>query len=76
MFHYWLGGNRDLYLIESWDAGKSFGREQKLGNGSWALNACPMDGGGLAIDKKGNLTTVWRREDKYFPVSLEIRRRS
>ncbi|MDZ4710094.1 MAG: sialidase family protein [Saprospiraceae bacterium] len=76
MFHYWLGGNRDLYLIESWDAGKSFGREQKLGNGSWALNACPMDGGGIAIDKKGNLTTVWRREDKYFPVSLEIRRRS
>ena len=66
MFRNWLHGNRDLYLIRSSDAGNTFGNAQKLGNGSWALNGCPMDGGALAIDKSGNVFTVWRREGKMF----------
>lgn len=66
MFRNWLKGNRDLYLIRSSDAGKSFGQAQKLGNGSWKLNGCPMDGGGLVIDKNGNPKTVWRREGKIY----------
>ncbi len=66
MFRNWLHGNRDLYLISSSDAGNNFGDAQKLGNGSWALNGCPMDGGALAMDKSGNVFTVWRREGKMF----------
>lgn len=66
MFRNWLNGNRDLYLMHSADAGKSFGQAQKLGNESWALNGCPMDGGSLAIDNNGNLQTVWRRQGKIF----------
>jgi hypothetical protein len=62
MFRNWLKGNRDLYLIQSSDGGNSFGEAQKLGNGSWALNGCPMDGGGLVIDKNGNAETVWNRK--------------
>jgi hypothetical protein len=62
MFRNWLNGNRDLYLIQSADGGNTFGQAQKLGNGSWALNGCPMDGGGLAIDKNGNVETVWNRK--------------
>jgi len=33
-----------------------------LGNGSWALNGCPMDGGGLAINENGSAETVWNRK--------------
>ena len=66
MFRNWLNGNRDLYLIKSSDAGKTFGQAQKLGNESWKLNGCPMDGGGLVINKNGNSETVWRREEKIY----------
>lgn len=69
MFRNWLNGNRDLYLISSSNGGKTFGQAQKLGVGSWKLNGCPMDGGGLAVDKKGTPETVWRREGKIFKSS-------
>lgn len=66
MFRNWLQGNRDLYLIHSSDGGASFGKAQKLGEGSWKLNGCPMDGGGLAIDENGDVQTVWRRKNTIF----------
>ncbi len=66
MFRNRLKGNRDLYLIQSTDGGASFGKAQKLGTGSWKLNACPMDGGGLAIDKNGKVQTVWKRNENIF----------
>jgi len=62
MFRNWLNGNRDLYLIQSSDNGNTFGQAQKLGNGSWALKGCPMDGGGIAINNIGNPETVWNRK--------------
>ncbi|HEU5052111.1 MAG TPA: sialidase family protein [Hanamia sp.] len=66
MFRNWLGGNRDLYLLHSTDGGVSFSPAQKLGEGSWILNACPMDGGGLAINENGKVQTVWRRKDSIY----------
>ena len=66
MFRNLLKGNRDLYLIQSVDEGYSFRQAKKLGTGSWKLNACPMDGGGLAVDQSGNPETVWRREEKIY----------
>jgi len=66
MFRNWLDGNRDLYLIQSSDGGNTFGQAQKLGNGSWALNGCPMDGGKVVIDKNGNPETVWNRKGTIF----------
>ncbi len=62
MFRNWLDGNRDLYLIQSSDNGVNFGRVQKLGTGSWALTGCPMDGGGISINKNGDPETVWNRK--------------
>jgi len=62
MFRNWLNGNRDLYLIQSSDSGDTFGQAKKLGRGSWALNGCPMDGGGIAISNRGNPETVWNRK--------------
>lgn len=69
MFRNWLNGNRDLYLIKSSNSGKSFGLARKLGNGSWKLNGCPMDGGGLAIDNTGTPETVWRRGGKIYAAT-------
>ncbi|CAN5710581.1 hypothetical protein BH10BAC2_BH10BAC2_16690 [soil metagenome] len=65
MFRNFLQGNRDLYLIESADAGATFGAAQKLGNGNWQLDGCPMDGGGLSMATQ-NIQTVWRRKDSIF----------
>jgi hypothetical protein len=72
MFRNWLGGNRDLYLTKSTDGGKSFKQAEKLGVGSWKLNGCPMDGGGLAINKSGNAETVWRRGGKIYAATLRM----
>ncbi|MDQ6845260.1 MAG: glycoside hydrolase [Bacteroidota bacterium] len=66
MFRNFLSGNRDLYLTESSDNGKTFGQAQKLGNGSWKLDGCPMDGGGIAINKNKIPETVWRRQGKIY----------
>lgn len=62
MFRNWLKGSRDLHLIHSSDGGNTFGAAQKLGNGTWLLNGCPMDGGGLVIGSNGNPETVWQRK--------------
>jgi hypothetical protein len=66
MFRNWLKGNRDLYLVQSPDGGNTFGEAKKLGDDSWALNGCPMDGGGLAINDNGVPETVWRRKSKIY----------
>jgi hypothetical protein len=64
MFRNALAGSRDLYLAESAD-GLSFSQPRKLGNGTWKLNACPMDGGGIALDH-GQIVTAWRRDRNIF----------
>jgi hypothetical protein len=66
MFRNWLNGNRDLHLLQSPDLGKSFGKAVKLGNGTWQLNGCPMDGGDIAISSNGSVQTVWRREKNIY----------
>jgi hypothetical protein len=65
MFRNWLNGSRDMYLTVSQDRGKSFEPASKLGEGTWPLNACPMDGGGIGIGPKG-IETAWRRGDTVY----------
>jgi hypothetical protein len=60
-----LGGSRDLYLLRSAAGKQSFSQPQKLGTGTWKINACPMDGGGLA-HTDGRTVTAWRREGEIF----------
>jgi hypothetical protein len=55
-----LQGARDLYVTETTD-GKNFTPATKLGQGSWILNACPMDGGALAYDADSHRLPVWKR---------------
>lgn len=70
MFRNFLNGKRDLYLAKSSNGGKSFEGAQKLGVGNWKLNGCPMDGGGLAINKNGIPQTVWRRGGKIYASAV------
>ena len=60
MFRNWLGGSRDMYDAVSSADGSVF-EARKLGQGTWALNACPMDGG--SIFEGGS---VWRRDGAVF----------
>ena len=59
MFRNVLGGARDMYLTRVRE-GSVTAAPAKLGTGSWEINACPMDGGGLAVSG-GRTLTVWRR---------------
>jgi hypothetical protein len=64
MWRNWMAGARDMYLARSRD-GATFSKPEKLGTGTWRLNACPMDGGGLVISQN-RVVTAWRREHEIF----------
>jgi hypothetical protein len=59
-----LDGSRDLYVATSHD-GVTYGSVRKMGTGTWKLNACPMDGGGLIV-QAGKLVSAWRRDGDIF----------
>ena len=67
MWRNWLAGSRDMYLARSRD-GVAFSKPEKLGTGTWQLNACPMDGGGLVISRN-RVVSAWRREHEIFLAS-------
>ena len=67
MFRNWLVGSRDLYLTISKDKGKTFSMAQKLGQGTWPLKGCPMDGGGLSLNAN-TIETAWQREGVVYHV--------
>lgn len=62
-----LAGKRDMYASVSSDGGATFGPAAKLGSGTWPLDACPMDGGAIAV-AGGRMATVWRRGPEFFLV--------
>ncbi len=53
-----------MYLARSAD-GMVFSKPEKLGLGSWQLNACPMDGGGLVVSES-KIITAWRRGESIY----------
>jgi hypothetical protein len=59
-----LDGSRDFYVVRLHD-GKPVGAAVKQGEGTWKLDACPMDGGGIAL-RNGHLVTAWRREHDVY----------
>jgi len=67
MFRNSLDGRRDMYVAESRD-GVTFAAPRKQGEGSWVLDACPMDGGGVAL-RSGAVSSAWRRDDGIYTVS-------
>jgi hypothetical protein len=61
MFRNAVDGNRDMYTMRLGDKAPV-----KLGSAEWKLNACPMDGGALALDAAGRPITAWRRESQVY----------
>ena len=72
LFRNSLRGNRDMYLATvSAVIGSPETTGIQLGKEHWKLNACPMDGGMLAMDSKGMVSTVWRREREIFAANAD-----
>jgi BNR repeat-like domain len=65
-----LKGARDMYFSSSSDNGKTFTTAKKIGEGTWRLEACPMDGGDMAISPTNGPETVWRRGGQIFLAPL------
>jgi hypothetical protein len=59
-----LGGSRDLYTMRLRE-GHPVGPAVKQGDGTWKLDACPMDGGGLVV-RDGKVASAWRREHDIY----------
>lgn len=69
-----LDGSRDLYTLRLRD-GQAIGSAEKAGVGTWKLDACPMDGGGIAI-QNGKVGTAWRRDHEVYlaePGKAEVK---
>lgn len=69
MFRNERDGARDMYVISSVDNGHTWTGAAKLGDGTWPLKACPMDGGGLGVDMRGGLVATWRRAQTVYLIS-------
>lgn len=65
-FRNWLTGSRDIYYASSTNLGRTFTKTAKTGMGTWKLNACPMDGGGVSIGKQGLVSTAFQRNGEIF----------
>ncbi len=75
LFRNSLAGNRDMYLTSVEPVnGKLSATSIRIGDDHWKLNACPMDGGMLAIDAKGLVSTVWRRGREIFMATIDGRK--
>ncbi|MCE7995369.1 MAG: hypothetical protein HEP71_25555 [Roseivirga sp.] len=68
MFRNNMDGNRDLYLTQSVNGGAAFSKPEKLGQGNWEINGCPMDGGDLTF-ANGQILSVWQRQGQIYAAS-------
>ncbi|HEY2015537.1 MAG TPA: sialidase family protein [Bryobacteraceae bacterium] len=59
-----IDGSRDFYVLRI-RYGKAVSAAAKQGTGTWKLNACPMDGGGVAM-LHGDIVSAWRREHEIY----------
>ena len=73
MFRNNVDGHRDMYVAKSTTDGR-FEAPARLGTESWLLNACPMDGGGLAFIGT-DLVATWRRETSVFLTTSQVAER-
>ena len=72
MFRNNIDGSRDLHYTKSTDRGASFSTPQKLGSGTWKINGCPMDGGGLTSFGSKGLMSAWQREGIIYTANSEL----
>lgn len=61
-----IEGSRDLWIATRPAGARGFTPARKLGEGTWKLNACPMDGGRLLALGEGKFGAVWQRAGEIF----------
>ncbi len=70
-----IEGSRDMWLARRPKGAKQFTPAKKLGEGTWKLNGCPMDGGEIVALGGGNFGAVFQRAGDIFfapPDGAEI----
>lgn len=72
MFRNNIDGSRDLHFTKSIDNGKTFSTPVKMGSGTWKIDGCPMDGGGLTNFGNNELMTVWQREGTIYMADSDL----
>ena len=71
-----IEGSRDMWMTTRIKGTAQFTPARKLGEGTWKLNACPMDGGRIFALGKGQFGAVWQRNGEVFltrPGSAEMK---
>jgi hypothetical protein len=66
-----LEGSRDLLMMTRRAGQTEFGTARKLGEGTWKLTGCPMDGGRILALGGGEFGAVWQRAGEIFLVRGE-----
>lgn len=61
-----IEGARDMWIATRAKGAKQFASPRKLGEGTWTLNACPMDGGRIVALGDGKFASVWQRNGELF----------
>ena len=65
-----LDENRDMYaMVVKRDEALDVERAMAVDPKHWELKACPMAGGGVAVDAAGTLLTFWRREKGLYATT-------
>jgi len=61
-----VDGYRDMWMSTRAKGSAQFTPARKLGEGTWKLNACPMDGGKIVALGAGKFGSVWQRAGEVF----------
>lgn len=61
-----VDGSRDMWMTTRAKGAAQFTPARKLGDGTWKLNACPMDGGKIIALGAGKFASVWQRAGEVF----------
>jgi len=66
-----IAGARDMWLTTRPKGAAQFTPARKVGEGTWTLNACPMDGGRIVALGQGQFGSVWQRNGEVFFTRAE-----
>jgi len=61
-----IEGSRDMWMTTRANGAKQFTLAMKLGEGTWKLTGCPMDGGKIVAGGDGKFGSVWQRAGDVF----------
>lgn len=61
-----IDGARDMWMATRPKGSEQFTAARKVGEGTWKLNACPMDGGRIVAFGQGKFGAVFQRAGEVF----------